>query len=706
MESSFRLFRFRGIEIGANWSWVLIFAFFIFNFARNLFPSDYPDLSSTTYFVMAVVTVVIFFVSLLLHELGHALRALREGMEIEGITLWFFGGVARFKGMFPSAGAEFRIAIAGPLVTVVIWAFFFGITALLKAVEAPAQVVGVTGYLAWINGVLLGFNLVPALPLDGGRVLRSYLWHRQQSFTAATASAARAGRAFGGVLIAIGILGLFTGAGVSGLWFALIGWFLMQAAQAEATYAQFRQALRGISVRELMSPDPETVDPDRSIREFIEDVAHARGHSTYPVVSDGRLAGLISLRLAARVPAAERDAKKVSDVMVAVDDVPTVEPGTDVTDATAALQQGPGRAVVVDNGRVVGILSGSDIARALEIERIRGPREAEPAARRTPFVVWVIIVVLVVVAGGYLYTPGVAVLAPGKSFDISGDIHISGMKTGKVHGKYLLTSVSVQQRNALGLALALIRSQDVVPLSAITQGENTNAFFEEQRRLFRETEMVSAAAAARAAGLHVDIRGTGAIVAGVLPGSPAASVLRERDVITAIDGHRVRLAEELGRVIRARPSGTRFVLTVERAGRQRTVEVRSRGRIVEGRPGIGVVVETRDFDIGLPFRISFTERDIGGPSAGITYAMAVYDLIVPDDIARGRAIASTGEIGLDGSVGPIGGIEEKAVTAKRAGAKIFIVPEEEVEGARGSGLDVQGVSNLREALDFLRSAKG
>jgi len=703
MESSFRLFRFRGIDVGANWSWLVVFALLVFSLWQG-FPRTYPDVDSSAALVMAIVAMVVFFASLLLHELGHAFRALREGMEIDGITLWFFGGVARFKGTFPSAGAEFRIAIAGPLVTAVLIGVFAGMTWVLNAVDAPAGVVGVADYLARINGVLLAFNMVPALPLDGGRVLRAYLWHRQRSFAAATTSAAKAGRAFGIVLIGIGVLGLFTGMGAQSLIFAFLGWFLMQAAQAEVSFAQFRMAMGGLRVRDLMTPDPDTVRPGTSIADFIEDVAHARGHSTYPVVERGRLVGLVSLRLAARVPAAERLTTTVRDVMVSVENVPVVGPDEEVFDAVMKLQGGPGRAVVTDGKRVLGILSGSDIARAMEVERIRGPRVTEPAARRTPWIVWALIAALIVAAAGLLYTPPYVVIAPGKSFDVTDGIHIQGTPAGEVNGRYLLTSVSVQQPTGLQLALAVMQSRDIVPLNALVPpGADQEQYFEGQRSLFSETRSIAAAAAARAAGLEVGLRGTGARVVGVLEGSPAEEVLRAGDVITVIDGRPVRLADEIGRAIRARPSGTQFVLTVERGGRSMDVEIRSRAGIIEGRPGIGITVDTRDFRIDLPFRVRFDDLEIGGPSAGITYALAVYDLLVDDDIAAGRDIASTGAIDLEGRVGPVGGVEEKAVAAERAGADLFLVPEEEVEQARGSGLPVQGIANLMEAIDFLRT---
>src|SRR3990172_6650138 len=244
MESSFIFVRVRGIPIGANWSWLFVFALLTWSLGSALFPRTYPGLSGSAYWAMGLVTAILFFGSVLLHELGHAFRALKEGMRIEGITLWLFGGVAKFVGMFPSPGAEFRIAIAGPIVSVAL-AGGFGVLAFAgRELGWPASTRGVVDYLARINAILVGFNMVPALPLDGGRVLRAWLWHRQRSFSADTVSAARAGRAFGGLLIGLGLLGFFTGAGTGGLWFVFLGWFLLQAAQAEASFALVRQALR------------------------------------------------------------------------------------------------------------------------------------------------------------------------------------------------------------------------------------------------------------------------------------------------------------------------------------------------------------------------------------------------------------------------------------------------------------------------------
>lgn len=343
MESSFTFLKVRGIRIGAHWSWLLVFAYISWALGTAIFPQAHPGLAGSTYLAMGLVSALAFFASIVLHELGHAFRALREGMRIDGITLWLFGGVARFSGMFPSAGAEFRIAVAGPIVSVAIAAVFALLALASQQLEWPGTVRGVTEYLARINAILVGFNMVPALPLDGGRVLRAWLWHRQGSFTAATVSASRAGRAFAYVLIGIGILAFFSRARGSGIWFVFLGWFLLQAAQAEASFAMVLSAFRHLRVRDLMSPDPVIVSPDMTVAHFLSEVTQLRGHSSYPVADGGRLAGLVSLRLAAGVPLQAREQTTVAQVMLPRNDVPTVPPDSEVLDALEAIRTGPGQ---------------------------------------------------------------------------------------------------------------------------------------------------------------------------------------------------------------------------------------------------------------------------------------------------------------------------------------------------------------------------
>jgi PDZ domain-containing secreted protein/Zn-dependent protease/CBS domain-containing protein len=711
MNSSFTLVRVRGIAIGANWSWLFVFGLIIWQLATGVFPESYPGLASSSYWVMGALTGVIFFVSLLLHELGHAFRAQKEGMEIEGITLWILGGVAKFKGNFPSAGAEFRIAIAGPLVTVVLAIVFAAMWLGMTAAGAPDVVVGVPNYLWQINTTLLVFNMIPALPLDGGRVLRSALWYFRKNFAAATATAGSIARVFAAVMIAAGAwIFLYAGPG-NGVILGLVGYFLMQASRAEEAYAMFRQSLGGVRVRDLMTPFPETVIPSRTIESFLSDVAHMRGHSTYPVVDlDGTLVGLASLRLAAGVPYENRSTTSVRDVMLPVGAFPVLHPDEEISQVLPQLQRGPGRAVVMDDGRVVGLVSMADVARALELEQIRDPSAlgAARAGRRSRRGIIIIAAIAALVFAALAYSPPFVILAPGTAFDVTKDIRIKGVETDDVAGKYLLTSVAVQQPKLIGLVGAMASGKEVTPLSAVVPNNvDPEEYFKEQEKLFKESQEIAAAAAAKAAGFDVELEGDGAEVADVRPDSPASRSLEDGDVITRIDGATVKLADDVVRRIRSRPSGTTFVLTIKRDNRSRTVRVRSERGIVPGAPGIGLLLQTKNLDVNLPFDVTFRQREIGGPSAGLSYALAVYDLITPKDVARGRVVACTGTIDLDGRVGPIGGIEEKAVAAERKNADVFLVPEEEVNevsDAKGAGLDVRGVGTLKDAIEFL-SAK-
>lgn len=364
MGSSLVLGRIAGIRIGIHWSWVFVFTLFVWTLSSGVFPATNPDLSDGAHFAMAVVAALLFFTSVLLHELGHALQARRERIEIEGITLWLFGGVATLKGAFKSAGAEFRIAIAGPAVSLVL-AVLFVATTLLAPTEA---VEGVAAWLAYINLALLVFNLVPAVPLDGGRILHAALWHRRGDFGRASRTATVIGRGFGYLLMAGGVAFFIAGEPFSGVWLAFLGWFLLGAAGAEGEYAAARQALSGLSVRDLMARDPVAVSPDLTLGEFMDEVVWRRRFTTYPVTQNGSAIGLVPFRRVAEVPRAEWDVHRVRECMVGLDEVPVFEPGEDALEAFARLTRTSlGRGLVLDDGRLVGLLSVTDLARALEL---------------------------------------------------------------------------------------------------------------------------------------------------------------------------------------------------------------------------------------------------------------------------------------------------------------------------------------------------
>jgi Zn-dependent protease/CBS domain-containing protein len=375
VNSDIQLGRIFGIRIGIHWSWLVVFALITWTLATGIFPDTNPGLSHASYVWMAIIASVLFFASLLLHELGHAVQARRDGMEIDGITLWLFGGVARFKGMFPSAGAEFRIAIAGPLVSLAL-GLLFALGA--WAISTREAVDGVAAWLGYINLTLLVFNMLPALPLDGGRVLRSVLWRVRGNFRWATRVAASIGRGFAYLFIAAGLfLFIFQGS-FSGAWLAFIGWFLFQAATAEDRSLLVHDALGGLRVADVMVRDPVTVQPHVSIGRFMDQVAWSHRYTTYPVVESGRPLGLIAFRCVAAVPRGEWDTRLVGDCMIPRERVPVLRASQGAVDALAALADGDvHRALVVDGDRLVGFLSITDLLRAVEL----GARDGERLPR-------------------------------------------------------------------------------------------------------------------------------------------------------------------------------------------------------------------------------------------------------------------------------------------------------------------------------------
>jgi Zn-dependent protease/CBS domain-containing protein len=374
---TFELGRIAGIRISVNWSWLIVFALIVWSLAAAVFPSQNPGFSDGEYVALAVAAALLFFASLLLHELGHALQAQREGVEIEGINLWLFGGVAQFKDAFPSAGAEFRIAIAGPLVSLVLGVLFVLVAAFAGL---PNAIDGVVAWLGYTNLILLAFNLLPALPLDGGRVLRAALWHFRGDLQWATWVASGVGRGFGFLLIALGLFMFIVEGAFSGAWLAFIGWFLLQAATAEARYVATQQALDGLKVRDLMIRQPVTVEADLSLGRFMDDVASSRRYTTYPVLEQGRPIGLLAFRSVAAVPRDEWNARHVRDAMIPREKVPLLDEDESAIDALAELSTSDvNRGLVVDDGGLAGFLSITDLARALEVGR-----PSRPVRARTP----------------------------------------------------------------------------------------------------------------------------------------------------------------------------------------------------------------------------------------------------------------------------------------------------------------------------------
>jgi PDZ domain-containing secreted protein/Zn-dependent protease/CBS domain-containing protein len=703
------LFKVRGVPVKVGWSWLLIFLLVLWSLATSLFPSTYPGLSASAYLLMAAVATVLFFGSVLVHELSHTLRSLREGVHVRQISLWLFGGVSQADEPLPGPGAEFRVVVAGPVASAALAVLFLALAAGAQAAGLPTAWVAVPEYLARINGLLLAFNLVPALPLDGGRLLHALLWWRSGDNATATIYAATAGRVFGAVLVAIGLISMLAGQGLGGLWFVVLGWFLMQAVRQEVLSARVTQAFTGLRVRDLMSTRLVTVDVSMTVADFGDLLERGPSHPAYPVLDQGDLVGLLLLRRAGEVPLEQRSSVRVREVMVALDQIPVVYADDLIVQAARVLAKEPGRAVVREYtaGPVVGLLSSTDLSRALDAA---ARRPARARRSRTAAVLGFLASAAVLLAGAVIYHPPFVVLSPGESFDVRGDITITGIPVQPPSAPYLVTSVRLSQPNTLSVLVAALRNdRQVLPLGDVLPTSVSPEVVDQmERRLYAESQQTAAVAAARAAGFNARLTGGGARVLGFAASSPAEGVLRVADTITAVDGAPVQFASDLRDAVAGHPAGETIHLTLVRGGRALRVDVENaRLPQVSGGTGLGIVVDTKDLHAVLPFRITFRERlDIGGPSAGLAYALVIADILDKSDDAKGRAVAATGTIASGGAIGPVGGVEEKAIAAREAGAKILLVPDQELPSAANGQIDVVGVKTLQQALDFLRGSSG
>lgn len=689
--SRLTVLRVRGIPISISWSWVPIAVFLIWSLGTQIFPRSFLGLSSGTYLGMAVTATLLFFVSVVLHELGHAFRALKEGMRIEGITLWLFGGVARFTEMFPSAAAELRIASAGPAASAAVTAVFGGLAAASIGLGLPLAVRGIAVYLAAINLLLLAFNLIPALPLDGGRMLRAFIWKRRGDFTLATRITAALGQGLGLVLSGIGIAALLVGSFTTGLALSLLGIFVVQAAKAEASYGAVDRALAGIRVRDLLGPNQAVIAPASTVEAFLAATAGPFQRTAYPVASGGELVGIVSTEAAKAVAAPARTTRTVAETMAPANGVPVLSGDMPALDALNALRASSGSAAIREGGTISGMVSVPDIARALQV---RLQRRASAWRTQRAWVLGGLIAVLALLLGiGLGYHPPLYVVSPGPVTDISHDLTINQMPARVPSGHFLLVTVQASQHALFeDLFQAFHPHRQLIATSAVGS-------LAHQDDLFQESRVLAAAAAGQAAGLHVVLSGDGAEVTGVVPRSPAAGVLRTGDIVVGVNGTAIHTEFDLEEAIGAQPAGSRFTLSVRRDGTTAPVGITSTR--IEGDPAIGVQLLTRNLAIAGPFTISFAPRDIGGPSAGLVYALAVSDAIGNLN-SNGRTIAATGTIDQSGDVGEVGDVDLKAIGANAQGARTFIVPASEVGQAKGLIPDVRGVASLQEALASLK----
>ena len=369
-ERKIRLFRLLGFEVGIDPSWIIIAILIAWSLSTGLFPFQYKNLSTRTYWLMGIIGTLGLFLSVIVHEFSHSLAARKFGLEMKGITLFVFGGVAEMKDEPPSPKAEFIIAIMGPISSIIMALFFYGVRVAGKGQGLTMPVNGVLDYLAFINLILAGFNILPAFPLDGGRVLRAILWGIKGNLRWATRITSQIGVGFGILLIVMGIFNILRGNFIGGMWWFLIGMFLRGTAKASYQQLLIRRALEGEPVRRFMKTDPTTVWPFITLNELVEDYVYRHHFKMFPVVEKGgKLIGCVTTKNVKEVPREAWNSRKVGEIASECSPENTIEENTDAMEALSTMNRnGASRLMVVKKGRLVGVIALKDMLKFLSLK--------------------------------------------------------------------------------------------------------------------------------------------------------------------------------------------------------------------------------------------------------------------------------------------------------------------------------------------------
>lgn len=359
-----------GVPVYMDLSWFVVAVLITWSLATSLFPSQYKDLGPSTYWFMGLAGAIGLFLSILAHELGHSVVAQQFSVPIRGITLFLFGGVAELAREPPSAWAEFWVAIAGPAVSAVVALGFLGLGA-VAPLFLPVPITGVLSYLGWVNGLVVVFNLIPAFPLDGGRVLRSLIWSWRGDLRQATRITATLGTAFGTFLVLMGIFTLLQGGLIQGIWSVMIGVFLRNGAQMSYQQALIRRALEGETISRFMTTTVIGVPHSLTIQQFVDDYLLHFHHKLYPVFSANQLLGSITSRDVLRVARGDWQTHTVGQMLQPLNAENTISPQADAMEALARMnREQQSRLMVVRDGQLVGVLTLKDLIdfMALKVE--------------------------------------------------------------------------------------------------------------------------------------------------------------------------------------------------------------------------------------------------------------------------------------------------------------------------------------------------
>jgi Zn-dependent protease/predicted transcriptional regulator len=364
------LIKVGGIQIVIDYSWFVIFFLVIYSMAESYFPSTQRHLTGPQSWLMGLIAATLLFLSVLLHELAHSFVALRYGIRVQSIRLFIFGGVAEVSEEPHSGRHEFLIALAGPAASMALVSFFGAAYGILFMLRGPGLVPAVASYLCLSNLVLALFNMIPGFPLDGGRILRAILWDRWNDIARATKVVSQIGNIFALLLIIIGALQFFfTQSLISGLWLIFIGLFMKQSAALSYRTVVFKQALAGVQIRQIMTEHLVSVDWLVSVDELVREYIYKYQFKNFPVFNRDEFLGMVSLDDVKAVPRELWAFKQVRDIMVPMEQVPSLSPTDDATEALARMVSDDlGRMPVIENGRLVGIVSRRDIMNLFKIK--------------------------------------------------------------------------------------------------------------------------------------------------------------------------------------------------------------------------------------------------------------------------------------------------------------------------------------------------
>ncbi|HZO73485.1 MAG TPA: site-2 protease family protein [Ktedonobacteraceae bacterium] len=371
MPGSFRIGSIAGIEIYANFSWLIALVLLTVSIASGWFPRLYPGYPYTTYLLLGLIAALLLFASVLVHELAHSLVARARGMSVKSIVLFIFGGVSNIEQEPQSPGSEFQMAFVGPLTSLIIGALSYGLLLLIG--NRPSPIAAILLYLAWAN-VLLGiFNLIPGFPLDGGRVLRSIIWKVTGNGNRATNITTIVGQIIAYLFILLGIWLFFGGDTLDGIWIGFIGWFLLNAAQSARAQATIDTVFRGVTVAQVMNPNPVTVPANISLQKLVDEYFLPQGLRSALVMQGDLLAGLITLSDIRHVPREEWTQKPVGHVMVPLEKLHLITPQQSLKEVLPLMiSQDVNQLPVVQDGRLLGVVSRDAVLRSLEIRRHLG----------------------------------------------------------------------------------------------------------------------------------------------------------------------------------------------------------------------------------------------------------------------------------------------------------------------------------------------